>query len=234
MSMRDPELEDRAARRAAQLNAVGVQTDPGLGGGVVIYADDEQAALFLAAAEHQDREPAGTGRPQTFAEWRRDNSGTLADYENYLAGQAIQPVTREVIRAGAEDERLRLTEQELHEHAANLQAEISRHERALRHIADTYRLRLTATTPEPEPSLRQAILAGLPADAGSGLTTRQITRRVAQAIPGLADVRPAVVSRELETLRTGGYAQGTAYPPSPVCWSLTEAGRRLAAAWSAP
>ena len=25
---------------------------------------------------------------QTFHEWRRDNSGTLADYENYLAGLA--------------------------------------------------------------------------------------------------------------------------------------------------
>jgi DNA-binding HxlR family transcriptional regulator len=95
-------------------------------------------------------------------------------------------------------------------------------------------------TADPEPAspvrrvlLRQAILAEL-AGTATGWSTRQLTRRIAQASPELADVRPAVVSRELESLRTDGYTQGTAYPPAPVCWTLTEAGRLATTGASTP
>lgn len=46
--MTTPREEDRAAELARQLNEAGIKTDPGVTGGVVIYATAGQAELFLA------------------------------------------------------------------------------------------------------------------------------------------------------------------------------------------
>jgi hypothetical protein len=169
----------------------------------------------------------------TFGEWRRANSGTRADYENYVTETAAQAgqgtVTCETIQSDAEDERLRLENQELREHAANLQAEVSRHERATRHIADTYRLRLTAV-PEPVPAspFRRVILAALlETSAPDGLLLSDLALRVNRA-DGLQGTSRARVSRELEALRIDGYVRDTAEPPDPVRWTLTTAARSLA------
>jgi hypothetical protein len=46
--MAAPREEDRAAELARQLNEAGIKADPGVLGGVVIYATPGQAQLFLA------------------------------------------------------------------------------------------------------------------------------------------------------------------------------------------
>jgi hypothetical protein len=137
----DP-LDAAAARLAGRLQAVGVNAEAGLGGSVVIYADDEDAALFLAALGQRDR--GQHMATTTFAQWRRDNSGTLADYEHWAAAQASQPVTPGLIQAEADRERRNLLEAAAREHEENITAELRRFTLALAHIEITYQLRLTA------------------------------------------------------------------------------------------
>lgn len=62
--MTTPREDDRAAQLARQLNEAGIKTDPGMLGGVVIYATAAQAEVFLASLV-----PAEPGALQQAAEF---------------------------------------------------------------------------------------------------------------------------------------------------------------------
>jgi hypothetical protein len=86
----------------------------------------------------------------TFAEWRRENSGTHADYENYLAGlaqaaaQANLAAARAALRDEADRERRDLLSAAALEHESNIAAELRRFALALADIENVHALRLTA------------------------------------------------------------------------------------------
>lgn len=67
--MNDTDLNETAAELTGRLHTAGVHAEPGLGGSVIIYASDEQAAVFLAALGHPvpDGDPAVTLRQQFLA-----------------------------------------------------------------------------------------------------------------------------------------------------------------------
>lgn len=61
--MTTPREEDRAAELARQLNQAGIKADPGVLGGVVIYATAGQAETFLASLVPADS-PRGSAQQQ--------------------------------------------------------------------------------------------------------------------------------------------------------------------------
>lgn len=80
----DPGLTALSENLTAQLKAAGIYAEPGLGGSVVIYADDLTAGKFLAALDQEN--PAGPHEHKPLTGNVRDSVPVRADVPYEISG----------------------------------------------------------------------------------------------------------------------------------------------------